>query len=540
MSSTSSTTVQTQVLSGRGRPTAYEWSQLASPQVSPPWHSHPQRAPAPFTRLPTSTPFSQHTSLAGIGRGVGRGIGRGISSAPGLSTIGFASDYHQRETTFADRHLPVREPRTSRRSLYSEEESDVQRAIYNSTRPAWSEYRDDQWETRSNASNRRTSQWVDEQNRSHYGGSLMKVSSDHNFDDQFSSVSQTRAYYSAPHRDRKHEYDRPAHRESAVNEHVTGLDNKTATKTPANLPAFAREVKLKPYGGDSDVDYFISQFCMAARLGNWPVERQGEILGTLLIGKARRLLPRDPDAPTPSFKELSRKLRSHFGAEGEPDYFQVLLDSCSREKKESINDLKGRIIELVDKAYPSVSIDERKKLYVGPFIRALSDEGQRQAVRMSRPKTLEQAAESAIVFESHVRSEETGYTKMKKTPVRAVSYGAQQETSGVQKNSKQARTKTPAPATIQPQQTTESQADMISAITASVMEQMTALLQRPTESGNQRGTRFPRLCYHCQKPGHFKRSCPELRNNNVTVDQNSENASGRDSTGPSLGQDASQ
>lgn len=539
MSSTSSTTVQTQVASGRGRTTAYEWSQLVSPQVSPPWHSHPQRAPASFTRLPTSTPFSQHTPLADIGRGVGRGIGRGVSLTPGLPTIGFASDYRHRETTFADRDS-VREQKTRRRSHYSEEESDIQKAIFNSTRPAWSQYRDDQWETQSNASSRRTSQWIDEQNLAHYGGSLMKVSSDHNFDDQFSSVSQTLAYDSVQHRDRKHEYDGLARRESAVNEHVTGLDKKTVAKTPANLPAFAREVKLKPYGGDSDVDYFISQFCMAARLGNWPEERQGEILGTLLIGKARRLLPRDPDAPTPSFKELSQKLRSHFGAEGEPDYFQVLLDSCSREKKESINDLKGRIIELVDKAYPSVSIDERKKLYVGPFIRALSDEGQRQAVRMSRPKTLEQAAESAIVFESHVRSEETGHTKAKKTSVRAVSYAAQQETSGAQKNPKQAKTKTPSPAIIQPQQTAESQADMISAITASVMEQMTALFQWPTESGNPRRTRVPRLCYHCQKPGHFKRSCPELRNNDATLNQNSENASGRDSTGPSHGRDASQ
>jgi hypothetical protein len=144
----------------------------------------------------------------------------------------------------------------------------------------------------------------------------------------------------------------------------------------------------------------------------------------------------------------------------------------------------------VDKAYPSVSIDERKKLYVRPFIRALSDAGQCQAVCVSRPKTLEQAAESAIVFESHVRSEETDHTKTKKTPVRAVSYGVQQETSGVQKNSMQTKTKTPASAIIQPQQTVESQADIISAITASVMEQMTALLQRPTESENQRVTRF--------------------------------------------------
>jgi hypothetical protein len=243
MSSTaSSTTVQTEVASGRGRPTAYEWSQLASPQVSPPWHSYPQRVPAPFTRLSTSTPFSQHTPSVGIRRGVGRGFGRGISLAPGLSTIGFASDYHQRETTFADRDSPVREHRTSQRSLYSEEESDVQRAICNSTRPARSGYRDDQWETQSNASSRRTSQWVDEQNRSHYGGSLTKVSSDHNFDDQFSSVSQIRAYYSAQHRDCKHEYDGLARRESAVKEHVTELDKKAIAKIPAILPAFAREV----------------------------------------------------------------------------------------------------------------------------------------------------------------------------------------------------------------------------------------------------------------------------------------------------------
>lgn len=86
-------------------------------------------------------------------------------------------------------------------------------------------------------------------------------------------------------------------------------------------------------------------------------------------------LPSDPDAPTPSFKEFSQKLQSQFGAEGEP--FQVLLDSCSRKTKESINDLKGRVIELVDKTYPSVSIDKRKDLYVGPFIRVFSDEGQR-------------------------------------------------------------------------------------------------------------------------------------------------------------------
>ena len=65
--------------------------------------------------------------------------------------------------------------------------------------------------------------------------------------------------------------------------------------------------------------------------------------GILVSVSEREKVRSDVEMPrirsAPSVKELSQKLRSHFVAEGESDYFQFLLDSCSREK-EPINDIK--------------------------------------------------------------------------------------------------------------------------------------------------------------------------------------------------------
>ncbi len=104
-----------------------------------------------------------------------------------------------------------------------------------------------------------------------------------------------------------------------------------------------------------------------------------------------------------------------------------------RKEKETIHELMGHAIELVDKAHPDVDITERRKLYIGPFIRALTDEDQRRAIRMARPKTIEQAAEAALVYESHQRSENQKNTK-KKPAVRTVEHSTDSEGKTNSKN----------------------------------------------------------------------------------------------------------
>ena len=82
------------------------------------------------------------------------------------------------------------------------------------------------------------------------------------------------------------------------------------------------------------------------------------MLATLLQGNARKLLPTQIDAPTPSFDELSEKLRARFTTEARALYFVSLLNSRQRRDKEGINELMRGIIELAAKAYQSMQTKE--------------------------------------------------------------------------------------------------------------------------------------------------------------------------------------
>ena len=168
---------------------------------------------------------------------------------------------------------------------------------------------------------------------------------------------------------------------------------------------FKRDVKLKCYSGESDVEQFLTQFKMAAKLGQWPEDQQGAILATLLQGNTRRLLPTDPSASVPTFNELNCQLRARFGTEAEPSYFVTLLNTRVRREKEGLNELKLAIIELSEKAYPDVKIESKRVLVIEPFVRALTDPEQRKAVRMARPKSIDEAVQAAVTFESAARTE---------------------------------------------------------------------------------------------------------------------------------------
>ena len=163
--------------------------------------------------------------------------------------------------------------------------------------------------------------------------------------------------------------------------------------------------KLKPFSDGPNIEQFLHQFRIAAGLNGWPEQHWGAMLATLLEGKALKLLSKDPVAMPPSFQELSTQLIARFGHEGQPSYFAAVLQHRTRCEKESVHELKNAIEDLAERAYPGMSSEHRRQICLEPFIGALTSEDQRRAVRMARPKDIDEAAEFAIVFESVAKTE---------------------------------------------------------------------------------------------------------------------------------------
>jgi hypothetical protein len=181
------------------------------------------------------------------------------------------------------------------------------------------------------------------------------------------------------------------------------VDTKPITRQKPQQ--FKCNTKLKVYSGGPDIEQFLTQFKLAARLNCWPEEEWGIILATHLDGPARKLLSRDSAAPAPNYNELSSQLIARFSNEGQPSYFAALLQSRTRRDKEGVHELKNAIEEIAERAYPGMDALQRRRVCLEPFINALTDEEQRQSVRLSRPKDIDEAAEAAVVYESAIKTE---------------------------------------------------------------------------------------------------------------------------------------
>ena len=166
-----------------------------------------------------------------------------------------------------------------------------------------------------------------------------------------------------------------------------------------------RSVKPRPYLGDGYVEQYLEQFKCTARLAGWPKEEWGLQLIGALEGKARRIITTDllSSSETPSYEQVSEVLRKSFGSDASPPVYLATLERRVRKDKESLFELSQTIMELAAKAYPALGHDDRQRLSVGYFTRALTDREQRMHVMTARPTDLSHALEVALAYENAAR-----------------------------------------------------------------------------------------------------------------------------------------
>lgn len=143
-----------------------------------------------------------------------------------------------------------------------------------------------------------------------------------------------------------------------------------------------------------------------AELARWPKDEWGLQLVGALEGKARRVLTADLLSleERPSFKKVSKLLRSSFASDASPAVWLSALEHRHRREKESLTELSQAILDLTAKAFPTLGQKDRQRLAVGYFARAQSEHAQSVRIMAATPSKLSKALEIALAYENAERT----------------------------------------------------------------------------------------------------------------------------------------
>jgi hypothetical protein len=174
------------------------------------------------------------------------------------------------------------------------------------------------------------------------------------------------------------------------------------------------EFKPRPYNGNGWIDQYLTQFKYGAESAKWPREEWGLRLITALEGRALRVITesRLPPDQKPSFEIVAKLLRETFASDASRDVWLTTLEHRRRYQNESLTELSQAITELVSKAFPETGVEERHRIAVGYFARAMGS-SLRQHTLASRPKSLAEALQTALAFENACRLDELDERRVK-------------------------------------------------------------------------------------------------------------------------------
>lgn len=171
-------------------------------------------------------------------------------------------------------------------------------------------------------------------------------------------------------------------------------------------------VVIPVFDGKTPWNEFWTLFETAALVNSWTEGQKASKLSLALRGDALRILQTIPLLERTNFKELVSRLEMRFGEKHLIEMYRSELRNRAQKEKESLQEYEADIVRLVKIAYPTAPDDIYESLAVDKFLDGIRDVETKQAVKLARPRTINDALAQALEFEA-IRKSSRGFARVR-------------------------------------------------------------------------------------------------------------------------------